>query len=355
MVYVLIGLSWILVTLAGLILWLVKEREPERQWRLLLAAAAAPFVLFPVASVCSLLLEKAVARFPLLDSLWPLAFLTGSGAAVALVRSVVVLRRQRALLASCQPPEPAIAKALHDHVSRLSRAAGLRRVPRVLVYPRGAYVGALGIRRPTIVVSRDPLTILGDEELEAVLGHEVAHLRQWDYILNWLGLVARSALFYLPPWSIAWHVLAEARERRADRLAASYTANPLALAAALIKVWKRKPERLVTVAAVGFLERSGNLEARIRQLVEPTPAPRPLWRSWLSAGLLLGGFLFIHMTVEGGTHFLARVSPEIAAWEQCCDSKVSPFPHCAPSRRVFLSRDTIACSSETAEDAAWTS
>lgn len=354
MVYVLIGLSWILVTLAGLILWLVKEREPERQWRLLLAAAAAPFVLFPVASVCSLLLEKAVARFPLVDSLWPLALLTGSGAAVALVRSVVVFRRQRALLAPCQPPEPAIAKALHDHVSRLSRAAGLRRVPRVLVYPRGAHVCALGIRRPTIVVSRDLLTILGDEELEAVLGHEVAHLRQWDYILNWLGLIVRSTLFFLPPCSLGWRVLSEVRERRADRLAVSYTGNPLALAAALIKVWQRRPARLAPAGALGFLEQSGNLEARVRRLIEPDPPPGPVWRASLSAGFLLAGLVFVHATVEGGTHLLARLSPEVAAWEQCCDPKVSPFPHCVAPRRIFLARHTTDGSS-TGTANPWTS
>lgn len=353
--YLLIGLSWVLVALAVLVLWLVKEREPESQWRLLALAAAAPFVLFPVAAACGFFLEKAVALVPLLDSVWPLAALTGGGAAVGMVRSIVILGRQRTLLASCRLPEPTLAKELHDHLRRLSRAAGLHRVPRVLLYPRGAYICALGGRRPTIVISRDLLTILGDEELEAVLGHEVAHLRQRDYLLNWLGLIARSVLFFLPPWSVAWPVLAEARERRADRLAASYTANPLALGAALIKVWQHSPQRVVTVGALSFLERAGDLEARVRRLLEPTPPTRPVWRSWLSTGLLAGGLLFVQTTVEGGTHFLARVSPEIAAWEQCCDSKVSPFPHCEPPRRVFLGDGTIACSRRPEGDGTWTS
>lgn len=353
--YLLIGLSWVLVALAVLLLRFVKEREPERRWRLLTLSAAAPFVLFPVAAVCGFFLERAVALEPILDSFWLLAALTGGGAAVGIARSLVVLGRQRTLLASCHPPEPTLAKGLHDHLQRLSRVAGLGRVPRVLLYPRGTHIFALGMRRPTIVISRDLLTILADEELEAVLGHEVAHLRQRDYLLNWLGLIARSVLFFLPPWSVAWPVLVEVRERRADRLAASYTANPLALAAALIKVWRYRPERLVRVGALRFLGRSGGLEARVRRLLGPTPPARPVWRSSLGAGLVLGGFLLVSATVEGATHLLARVRPEIAAWEQCCDSRVSPFPHCKPSRRVFFDQDTIACSRHPESDAAWTS
>lgn len=334
--YLLIGLSWVLVGLALLVLRLVKEREPERQWRLLLVAAVAPFALFPVVRVCSALAGEAIMRVPLLGSTVPLVLLTGGGAIIAVVRSLIVLRRHRTLLAACQPPTGALAETLGDRLGRLSQAAGLRRPPRLVVLPGGAHVCALGWRRPTIVLSQELLTTLGAEELEGILAHELAHLRQRDYLLNWLGLLARSALFYLPPSSLGWRVLSEVRERRADRLAVRYTGNPLALAAALIKVWRLWPARLAPVGALGFLERSGNLEARVRRLIEPDPPSRPAWRASLSAGFVLAGLVFVHVTVEGGAHFLARLSPEVAALEQCCDPAPSPVPHCVAPRRIFL-------------------
>ena len=352
--YVLIGLSWLSVGLALLVLRLVREREPESQWRFLLVAAAAPFVLVPVASGCSFLIERVTALFPLFGDLGPLALLTGAGAAVALVRSLVVVRGHRGLLARCAPPEGVTAEVLQNHVGRLARIAGLEHAPRVLLYPRGSHVCALGGRRPTIVVSRGLLACLEDEEVEAVLGHEIAHLRQGDHLLNWCALLGRSVLFYLPPWSVGWRVWGEARERRADRLAVSYTGKPLALAAALIKVWRSAPGRLVPVTGTGFLERAGSLEARVRRLVETGPPARPAWRSSLSAGLLLASFLFVHTTVEGGTHVLARLSPEVAAWEECCDRTVSPFPHCVDRRRFFLASPTTADSSHR-RPARWTS
>ena len=354
--YVLIGLSWLLVAMTVLGLRLAREPEPERQWRLLLAAAIAPFALFPIATVCRTLLAKAVAVFPLLDGLWPLAALTAAGAVVALVRSVVVVRRQRAVLASCRPPQGDTATTLEAHVRRASRAAGLGDAPRVLLYPRGAYVCTLGMRRAAIVISRDLLVILSDEELEAVLSHEIAHVRQRDYLLNWVGLLARSMFFYLPPWAIAWPLLAEVRERRADRGAARYTGSPVALAAALIKVWKHGPGGLLTAGAVGLLEPPlGSLEARVRRLLDPTPAPWPFWRRSVSAGLLLGAFLVVQTTVEGATHILARVDPEIAAWEQCCDPEVSPLPHCAPPRRGVFAVRPLGGSGYSEGDVAWIS
>jgi Zn-dependent protease with chaperone function len=341
--YLLIALSWFLVGLALVTLRIVNEREPEAQWRLLLAAAATPFLLFPLAGVCRVALEQMSLLVPGLDSPVPLVAVTGAGAALAVGRIVRIRRGQRALLASCQFPEPEVVPALSGHLTELSRMAGLRRAPRVVICPRGASVCVLGFRRPTIVISRDVLTVLGDQELRAVLAHEIAHIRRRDYFLNWLGVVLRAVLFYLPPWPVAWQVLAEVREHRADRLAAAYTADPLTLASALIKVWRYTPGRLAPGGAVGLLARPGRLEARIRRLLEPPPG-RPFWRTAVTGVVLGGGLLLAQTTVDAGTHFLARVSPAIRDREACCDPEVSPFPHCVPSRRVFLPRPTTECS-----------
>jgi Zn-dependent protease with chaperone function len=345
--YLVIGLSWFLVGLAVLVLRLVKERDPETQWRVLLFAAATPFGLFPLASVCRLAIERASALVPGLDSPWPLALVAGAGGILALLRATLIARRQRALLLSCRRPDPEVAGRLSRAVTALGRAAGLRRPPRILVYPRGGSVCALGFRRPTIVLSGELLRVLTDDELRAVLAHEIAHVRRGDYRLNWLGVVLRSALFYLPPWSVGWGALAETRERDADRLATRLTGDPLALAAALIKVWRHTPAGIMPAGAVGMLARGGSLEARIRRLLEPEPPRRPFWRVSLTGLVLVGGLALAQTTVEGGTHLLARVSPAAADWEACCDPALSPLPHCAPPRRVFVSDSTIGCSRHT--------
>lgn len=350
--YLLLALSWLLVGLTLLLLRLVGERDPERQWQCLLAAAAVPFLLFPLIRVCNLLLGQMVPLLAGLDTLWPLAAMTAGGGAMAAVRGLRLLCRERALLARCQPAEAVVAATRLHRLQALSQKAGLRRVPQLLLYPGGANVCTLGVRRPAIVLSGHLLPILDAEEFEAVLAHEVAHLRQRDYVFRWVGLLARSVLFYLPPFSIAWRVFTAAREQRADRLTVSYTGDPLAFAAALIKAWQFRP---IPIGAVGLLEASGTLEARVRRLLDPTPPPRPFWRSSISAGLLIGGLLVVQVTVEGGTHtLLARLSPEVAAWEACCDPKVSVVPHCPAPRRSFLASATMV-GSRLSPGATWTS
>ncbi|MFQ5830949.1 MAG: M56 family metallopeptidase [Candidatus Methylomirabilia bacterium] len=338
--YLLLGVSWVLVLLALLVLRITKEREPETWWRVLLLAAGAPFVLFPVVRVCSVLVGDVVALFPFLASLWPLVMLTGGGGVTALVRTLVIIRQQRRLLARCQPPDDATGKRLHHLLVPLVRAAGLRQVPQVLLYPRGANVCALGVRRPIVVLSAELVRMLGEEELQAVLAHEVAHFRRRDYVLNWADMLVRALFFYVPPWAIGSRVFAQAREARADRLAVTYGGDPLALAAALIKIWKSERGRALRAGAQGLLGGSGNLEARVRRLVDPSSRSPSLWRSSLIAGLLIGSVVFVQASLEGGTHALALVSPAAAAWEECCDPVVSPFPHCRVSRRTFLSLPT---------------
>jgi Zn-dependent protease with chaperone function len=343
--YLLIGLSWVVVGLAGVLLWLVREREPDARWRVLLVAAATPFLLLPLASVCRLAIERAAALMPALDSPWPLAAVTALGAGVAAVRAVVIGRRQRMLLAACRAPDPAVASGLTRCVAELSRTAGLGRAPRVLVCPRGASACVLGVRRPTIVVSRELLAVLSAEELRAVLAHEVAHVRRRDHLLNWLGVVLRSALFYLPPWSVAWSTLADAREHHADRLAARYTGDPLALAAALVKVWRHAPAPAAAVGAVGMLARPGRLEARVRRLLAPERPPRPFWRAPLTGIVLVGGLVLAQTTVEGGSHLLAHAHPAAGDRETCCAPAGSPSPHCLPPPHVFLGISTTSRSS----------
>lgn len=336
--YLLIGLSWTLVGLALLFLRLLDERDPARQWRFLFGAAAAPFVVVPLAGGCAALMARAVSLVPLLGSPWPLALLAGGGVLVAAGRAWLVGRRERAILAACRLPEGARAAAARARLRPLSRAAGLARVPRLLVYPRGAYACALGVRRPTIVVSEALLRGLDDEEIEGILAHEVAHVRRQDYARNWLALLVRAALFFLPAGILSGRLLAEVRERRADDLAVRYTGKPLALAAALVAVWQRGATSLGTAPAP-LLGSAGSLEARICRLLDPGPAAPARWRASLGASLLAASVLLVLTALDGGAHALARLGPPTVG-----DGAVSPAAHCVAPRLVFSSAVTIACS-----------
>jgi heat shock protein HtpX len=147
------------------------------------------------------------------------------------------------------------APGLHSTVERLSALAGVSK-PRLFLIadglPRALAVGR-GSRSATIAVSAGLLSACPPAELEAVLAHELAHVRHRDVVVQtivvvlaaWLvelsrigGWLERALLFVLGPVAAAFvHLLlSHKREFEADRAAAALCGSPHGLADALIRL-----------------------------------------------------------------------------------------------------------------------
>ena len=57
---------------------------------------------------------------------------------------------------------------------------------------------AVGWLRPVILLPVTALTGLPSDQLEAILAHELAHIRRFDYLVNLVQSVVETLLF-LPP------------------------------------------------------------------------------------------------------------------------------------------------------------
>jgi len=125
-----------------------------------------------------------------------------------------------------------------------------------------------GIWHPTLMVSAWMGEHLDQEELEAVLAHELAHLQRLDYLVNWVALVVRDSFFYLPPVRAIYEQLQQERELACDDLVTQITHRPLALASALTKVWLYLAESSSsTMLAQTLVGTSQGLEYRIKRLL----------------------------------------------------------------------------------------
>ena len=79
----------------------------------------------------------------------------------------------------------------------------------------------VGWLRPVVLVPVGALGGLPAEHLEALLLHELAHIRRHDYLVNMLQSVAEALLFYHPAvWWVSGHIRAE-RELCCDDVAVS--------------------------------------------------------------------------------------------------------------------------------------
>jgi heat shock protein HtpX len=147
------------------------------------------------------------------------------------------------------------APVLHSTVERLAALAGIPK-PRLYLlrdgYPRALSAGR-GPRGSAVAVSRGLLGALPPAELEGVLAHELAHIRDRDVLLQTVvsvfagaivetsrigGFMQRALLFALGPLAAALvHLfLSPKREFLADAAAAELCGSPHGLADALIRL-----------------------------------------------------------------------------------------------------------------------
>jgi GWxTD domain-containing protein len=124
---------------------------------------------------------------------------------------------------------------------------------------------ALGHLRPLILMPLGLLAGLPAGQVEAILLHELAHIRRYDYLVNLLQRFVEGLLFYHPAiWWMSRVVRAE-RENCCDDVVVAMSGNPHEYAEALAALEQnRGAVREPAVAATG-----GNIVKRIRRLLYP--------------------------------------------------------------------------------------
>jgi len=126
----------------------------------------------------------------------------------------------------------------------------------------------VGHIRPVILMPIGLLAGLPTGQIEAILLHELAHIRRYDYLVNVMQRAAECLLFYHPAvWWISRVIRAE-RENCCDDVAVAASGSAREYAAALAALEQRRyPDWQAAVASTG-----GSLVKRIRRLLYPNAA-----------------------------------------------------------------------------------
>jgi beta-lactamase regulating signal transducer with metallopeptidase domain len=170
---------------------------------------------------------------------------------------------------------------------RLSRQLHIHRQVRLLESAAVAVPTVIGWLRPIVLLPTSALAGLSPQQVEAILAHELAHIRRHDYLVNLLQTLVETLLFYHPAvWWLSRRIRAE-RENCCDDLAVSLCGDPYTYAKALADLEElRGTSGRLVLAATG-----GSLLHRVRRLVgAPSHAGRgPGWAAGLAAVLLITG------------------------------------------------------------------
>jgi uncharacterized protein (TIGR03435 family) len=148
----------------------------------------------------------------------------------------------------------------------------------------------VGWLRPVVLVPVGALAGLPAAQVEALLVHELAHIRRHDYLVNVLQSVVEALLFYHPAvWWVSGHIRTE-REQCCDDVAVSVSGDVLTYARALAEMESARPAHFKTaMAATG-----GSLAHRIARLLgqsRPT-SPTLSGPGIMAAAMLLGIIAF---------------------------------------------------------------
>ncbi len=146
------------------------------------------------------------------------------------------LARWRRISAAMRAAVPVQEGREVDALRRLEQAGGIRRQIRLLLSRSSLEPGIFGITRPVLVWPDGISDRLGDAHLEAILAHEVWHVRRRDNLAAAFHMVV-EAMFWFHPlvWWLGARLLDE-RERACDEQVLQLGSHPQVYAESILKI-----------------------------------------------------------------------------------------------------------------------
>ena len=131
---------------------------------------------------------------------------------------------------------------------------------------------ATGVIKPMVLIPASWLTELPMASLEAVIAHELAHVRRWDLWVNFLQRIAETVFFFHPMvWWLSRRIRQE-REICCDQLAIRVTGKRMDYVETLAWAAQRKgcPNHSFQFGNAFLGEQKMSLLRRVRMILEPS-------------------------------------------------------------------------------------
>jgi uncharacterized protein (TIGR03435 family) len=123
-----------------------------------------------------------------------------------------------------------------EALRRLERIAGIRKPVDLLSSTSSLEPGIFGILRPVLVLPAGIADRLADDQLDAILAHELCHVRRRDNLMAALHMLVETVFWFHP---LVWWLgarLVEERERACDEEVLRLGSEPRVYAESILKV-----------------------------------------------------------------------------------------------------------------------
>jgi bla regulator protein blaR1 len=171
-------------------------------------------------------------------------------------------------------------------VSKLSKKLKIKRTVKLL---QSGYIKVpvvIGHLKPIILIPVGLLSGLPAEQVEAILLHELAHIRRNDYFINFLQNIAETIFFFNPGLLWMSALLREERENCCDDIALAQTNNKRGFIQALVSF--KEHELYGTGYSTAFPGKKEYLLRRVSRILEnKNNTLGPAGKVFFMAGIIL--------------------------------------------------------------------
>jgi|GEM_PF-5917038 len=144
----------------------------------------------------------------------------------------------------------AVPRAYSDHLEQVCQQLHLKSNIRLYLSERVNIPVMMGFIKPVILLPVAIATHLSTVQIEAIITHELAHIRRQDYLVNFFQSIVEAVFFFNPFVWLLSKVMREEREKSCDELVvreiSAYT-----YATALLALEKINGTKQLTLAANG--------------------------------------------------------------------------------------------------------
>jgi beta-lactamase regulating signal transducer with metallopeptidase domain len=171
-------------------------------------------------------------------------------------------------------PLTALPRPLHARLEQIVSTVGVRRALRIAESAMVQVPMVVGWLRPIVLLPASALSGLAPSQLEAIVAHEIAHIRRHDFVVNIVQSAVEVLLFYHPACWWLSRQIRDAREQCCDDIAVAACGDSHSYASALATLEELRGDSVALTLAAS----DGPLLRRIRRLVAPrTTDAGPAW------------------------------------------------------------------------------
>ncbi len=158
-----------------------------------------------------------------------------------------------------------VSDELQSFFQFLTESMGLQKPVQLFISKQIDIPATLGFLKPIVLLPASAVTHLTPAQLEAVLLHELAHIKRNDYFWNLLLSVAETMLFFNPFALLLISIARRERENSCDDQVMSFQQNATVYAEALLTVEKVRVQN--PQLAMGLGDNKQHLMLRVKRIL----------------------------------------------------------------------------------------